>query len=110
MYFTVLIPYEPRLDRRTDWHPTESVGPFATLTRGAFRTASEAVAWARRNLGQTRYYFQEVAGDVVRLPACGETCRADSACSCDLPPGHVGYRHASWRPVLGVWHHFGEVQ
>ena len=33
----------------TKWHPTDRVGPFATLTRGAFNTAGEAHKWCEAN-------------------------------------------------------------
>ncbi len=53
-YYTVVIPYAPP-ERATQWHPTESTGPFSTLTRGAFKTKAEAHAWAKKHLGGTSY-------------------------------------------------------
>ena len=47
-YYTVRIPWSPR---PTQWHPTDRVGPFKVLQRGAFETRREAEAWARDKLG-----------------------------------------------------------
>jgi hypothetical protein len=49
-YWTVRLEYAPHLAGRRFW-PTESTGPFATLTRGAFRSQGEACIWASRELG-----------------------------------------------------------
>ena len=46
-YFSVLVPWS---DTPTRWHPTDRVGPFSTLSRGAFKSRSEALAWAREKL------------------------------------------------------------
>ena len=45
-YYTVIVGHGP-----TEWHATEKSGPFSKLSRGAFRSASEARAWARKHLG-----------------------------------------------------------
>jgi hypothetical protein len=50
-YYTVRIPYT--LAGATEWHPTTSTGPFSVLTRGAFKTAKAARAWATKHLGRT---------------------------------------------------------
>jgi len=52
VYYTVLIPFS---DAPTEWHPTESTGPFATLTRGSFKTAAEAHGWAASHLAGQSY-------------------------------------------------------
>lgn len=46
-YFTILL--RP-VDNPTRWHPTEKVGPFSTLSRGAFPTLDDAHEWARDHL------------------------------------------------------------
>lgn len=48
LYYSVLIPFTAK--NPTKWHPTEAVGPFSTLTRGAFKTYGEAEKWAQENL------------------------------------------------------------
>jgi len=53
-YWTVIIPYVKR-ELATVWHPTDSAGPFSTLTRGSFKTEEEAVRWAREKLAGTPY-------------------------------------------------------
>lgn len=58
-YYTVVIPFEPDPARRTPWHPTESTGPFAKLTRGVFKDEAEAHAWAREHLGEGATYTVE---------------------------------------------------
>lgn len=55
-YFTVVIPFEDNPHRRTQWHPTEGVGPFSVLTRGAFPTEADAHAWAIKHLGPKATY------------------------------------------------------
>lgn len=47
-YYTVVIPYVTV--GRTAWHPTDP--SFAPITRGAFKTAKLARAWAVKHLGQ----------------------------------------------------------
>ncbi len=64
--FTVLVPFVAK--NATKWHPTTTVGPFATLTRGAFKTEAEAHTWARENLGGHPYEvttFEGVEGTWV---------------------------------------------
>lgn len=53
-YFTVSIPYVPR-EFRTPFHPTADVGPFSTLTRGAFASLADAISWGRENLNGAPY-------------------------------------------------------
>ena len=53
-YYTVVIPF-PRTGPHTQWHPRSPVGPFAVLTRGAFRTEAEAHKWAADHLEGTEY-------------------------------------------------------
>jgi hypothetical protein len=57
-YFTVVIPYTS--SGATVWHPTDMVGPFSTLTRGAFATLDEARMWADSHLGGTAYTIRYV--------------------------------------------------
>lgn len=48
-YYTVIVPWS---DRPTIWHPTERIGPFTTLSRGAFATEAAAHDWATRLAGE----------------------------------------------------------
>jgi hypothetical protein len=53
-YFSVLVPYvKPHL--ATQWHPTSPSGPFAVLSRGAFRTKQAARRWAKAHLNGSPY-------------------------------------------------------
>lgn len=52
--YTLLVPYVPA-EFATAWHPTEPTGPFATLNRGAFDTAADAIRWGREHLRGTPY-------------------------------------------------------
>ena len=58
-YFTILVPWVAP-EFRTEWHPTEKTGPFAVLSRGAFKTEDEAVRWGRAKLGGNPYSVKEV--------------------------------------------------
>lgn len=51
-YWTVVIPFS---ERPTEWHPTESTGPFAVLTRGSFPSPDVARAWAESHLNAQPY-------------------------------------------------------
>ena len=63
-YYSVIVHYvEPRL--ATVWHPTESTGPFATLSRGAFRTEAQAEQWAQDHLQGTPYHIRLYTCDYV---------------------------------------------
>jgi hypothetical protein len=53
-YYTVFVPFVPA-DLRTEWHPTDEIGPFSILNRGAFKTFQDAVLWARARLNGTPY-------------------------------------------------------
>lgn len=53
MYYTVIIPYTAEHANR--WTPTESKGPFSTLSRGAFASEDIAHEWARKHLGKAPY-------------------------------------------------------
>jgi hypothetical protein len=57
--FTVIVPFVPS-EFRTQWHPTEDVGPFSTLQRGAFTSISDAIVWAQQNLNGTPYSVRPV--------------------------------------------------
>ncbi len=49
-YFSAVLRFvEIEEGLRTQWHPTDRVGPFATLTRGAFDTKAEADKWCEAN-------------------------------------------------------------
>ena len=52
--FSVLVPWVPD-DERTEWHPTEKIGLWSVLTRGAFQTEKEARQWAREHLNGNPY-------------------------------------------------------
>lgn len=52
-YWTVHIPYAGQ--GATQWHPTDSAGPFSTLSRGAFRSRKKAREWAEPRLGGLPY-------------------------------------------------------
>jgi len=62
MYWTVIIPWVPP-PFRTKWHPRdeEKGGPFDPLTRGAFKTEGEAIAWAREHLYGAPYSLKTYA-------------------------------------------------
>jgi hypothetical protein len=65
-YWTVCIPFT--IEGRTEWHPTESTGPFATLTRGCFASIAEARVWAAEKLGNTArsfLLFDGISGEVI---------------------------------------------
>jgi hypothetical protein len=51
---TLPVTWQPELGRSTHgpskWHPTETTGPFAVLSRGAFPSKWEAEAWAQEEL------------------------------------------------------------
>jgi hypothetical protein len=51
-YYTVIIPWS---EHATRWHPEQPYGPMSKLSRGAFRTQSEAHGWARDNLEEQPY-------------------------------------------------------
>lgn len=58
-YYTLRIPFAP-FKFATQWHPTESTGPFKVLTRGAFKTIELAMDWGKANLNGTPYNVIEV--------------------------------------------------
>ena len=63
-YYSVLIPWS---DTPTMWHPSDRTGPFALLSRGAFRTVDAARAWAERELrGEPYRLKRHEAGYPVR--------------------------------------------
>ena len=57
-YFTVRIPHVEA--GATQWHPTTSTGPFSVLSRGAFKTAKQARAWADKHLNKRPYGVVQV--------------------------------------------------
>jgi hypothetical protein len=59
-YFTVQIPYTTK--GRTEWHPDASTGPMSVLTRGNFKTAKAARAWAKKHLGKTSFGVVNIKG------------------------------------------------
>jgi hypothetical protein len=60
MYWTIEIPYQAQFAAHP-FMPRNSSGPFSVLTRGAFRTNAEAVAWARETLPQgAKVRFREI--------------------------------------------------
>lgn len=59
MYYTVVIPWVG-LRFATEWHPTENVGPFSVLTRGAFASENDAIEWAREKLRGTPYSVRRI--------------------------------------------------
>ncbi len=60
-YFTVIIPFTAPA-HATAWHPTTSVGPFSTLSRGCFKTKKEARAWADAHLNKQPYKLRRFEG------------------------------------------------
>lgn len=58
-YYTCIVPYVGP-EHATQWHPTTNVGPFATLSRGAFATESDAIAWGKAHLGGCPYSVREI--------------------------------------------------
>jgi hypothetical protein len=58
-YWSVIIPYVTV--GQTVWHPTDP--NFAPLSRGAFKTAKLARAWAKKHLGEhARYGVKKFEG------------------------------------------------
>jgi hypothetical protein len=58
-YWTVVIPYVA--EGATEWHPTTPTGPFATLSRGAFRRITDAIVWAVTKLRGAPYTLRFTA-------------------------------------------------
>lgn len=60
-YFSAVLRFvEAEEGLRTKWHPTDRVGPFATLTRGAMDTEAEVHKWCRENgVHPTTYTVKE---------------------------------------------------
>lgn len=54
-YYTVVLGSGP-----TKWHATTSSGPFAHVTRGVFRSAADARAWARSHVGPFGWKIKRV--------------------------------------------------
>jgi hypothetical protein len=52
-YYSLSVPWVP--GPRTEWHPAEPAGPFATLSRGAFATVADAIAWGVAHLAGAPY-------------------------------------------------------
>jgi hypothetical protein len=78
-YFSVLIPFVLKDPSR--WHPRTSVGPFSTLSRGAFSTEAKAHAWAQHNLEGHPYEVKRYGDDVEPT---SEVCDVGfGSCSCD---------------------------
>lgn len=61
-YWTIIVPYVPR-EFRTEWHPTQSDGPFRTLSRGSFDTEALAIQWAQTKLNGTPYSLKLILLD-----------------------------------------------
>lgn len=61
-YFVLHVPYVG-YPNRTQWHPTQSDGPFAVLCRGTFKTERDAIEWGRANLNGTPYTLSYVSED-----------------------------------------------
>lgn len=53
-YYSVIIPYVSD-EHRTIWHPTEITGPLSSLSRGVFKTQSQAIQWGKDNLKGNPY-------------------------------------------------------
>lgn len=72
MYYTIVLAYEPH---GSPWHPIESTGPFAVVSRGSFRTEEEAHAWALLQIPGYHYVVRsfdddgEPRGDFAGHPA-----------------------------------------
>lgn len=58
-YFSCVVPY--CASALTEWHG-DPEGSFSTLTRGAFKTEADAVAWARANLNGAPYSIRRYWG------------------------------------------------
>lgn len=59
-YYSVIVPWvSPRF--QTVWHPTESTGTWAVLSRGAFKTRDDAIAWAVEHLRGAPYSLRTFA-------------------------------------------------
>jgi hypothetical protein len=64
-YFTIIIPYVKA--GATQWHPTESTGPFAKLSRGAFPSKRQARRWALEH-GIRRFKIKPIFVDYKPFP------------------------------------------
>lgn len=71
VYWTVIIPYVG-LTRGTKWHPTEGEGPFSTLSRGAFDTEAQALAWAEEHLPGHSFTLRRIGGEVLEITHHGD--------------------------------------
>lgn len=47
-YYSLHLRFTSNPALRTQWHPDSPVGPFSVITRGAFETEAEALAWGER--------------------------------------------------------------
>lgn len=57
MQYTVKIPWvAPQF--ATEWHPTKSTGPLATVVRGSFSSPEAAIEWAQNKLNGTPYSIE----------------------------------------------------
>lgn len=60
-YWTVIVHFTPET-ARDSWCPHESTGPFATISRGAFRTEEAASAWVDSHLPKgAKYEIKHIA-------------------------------------------------
>lgn len=57
-YFTCIIPYVVA-KYATEWHPVCSTGPFATISRGCFKSEDDAIEWAKANLNGCPYSIKK---------------------------------------------------
>ena len=62
-YYTVLVPWS---DKPTPWHPTDRVGPFSVLCRGAFAYPYLAHAWAHARLEGQPYTLRYTPAHEVK--------------------------------------------
>lgn len=60
-YYTLVVSWVP-VAFQTEWHPDAETGPFSVISRGAFRTLEEALAWGRDRLGGTPYTVKFIPG------------------------------------------------
>lgn len=54
--WSLIVSWEPDPGKRTEWHPTDQIGPFSVLTRGNFESPAKAIDWAHAHLGGSLSY------------------------------------------------------
>lgn len=114
MYYTIILAYEPH---GSPWHPTESTGPFAELSRGSFKTEEDAHTWALANIPGYTYRIRPLDSDSGEIATYADTGEVVTDIPGRAPPaGHglngahvirrgetifIPLPRAMWRPIDG---------